>query len=310
MKNDDMQINNKFMQYIVALAQHQTITAAAESVFISQPAMSHFVHTLENRLGFKLFNRVGNRYIPTYEGTRYLYHARRIMLMESQMYSEFSEIKKTGRGQIRFALPTLRSEYILPRLISSYHRAHPNVDVIIRETHSRLLEKTLLAGDVDFAIMNGETKTPEIVTETISYEDVLLAVPPDHPCVGMGQRKEGSRYETIDLSLFQGEPFILQYPDQRTRQITDMIFGKAGFTPSVFMETHSIAAALGIVGSGVALCFAPELYVRNYHLTPQPRYFSLGMPETVYPISIAYLKNTYRPVYFLDFIQAAKAAIS
>lgn len=87
--SSDPQLNNKYMEYVVALAQHQTVSAAAEAMFISQPAMSHFIRSLENRLGVKLFNRVRNRYIPTYEGERYLFYARRIIALETQMRNEF-----------------------------------------------------------------------------------------------------------------------------------------------------------------------------------------------------------------------------
>lgn len=303
------QISNKNLEYIVALAQQKTISAAAESVFISQPAMSHFIHNLEDKLGFKLFNRVGNQYIPTYEGERYIFHARRIMALESQMVNDLVEIKKEGRGQIRFVLPTLRSAYILPRLVSSYHRLHPNVELIIQETHSRFLEKILVNGEVDFAIMNTTPKNPEVVSEFIRHDEVLIAVPQTHPLVSHGQHKDSSRFEIIDITLFRDEPFILQKPDQRTRQTADLIFKSSGFSPEVLLETRSIEAALGIVANGSGVCFVPETYVYQCNLANQPRFFSLGLTEALHDISIAYLKNAYRPKYYQDFIREVKSAV-
>lgn len=309
MSHDDLQLNNKAIEYVVALAEHKTISAAAEAVFISQPAMSHFIRSLEQRLGFKLFNRIGNQYIPTYEGERYLYHARRIMMDEAQMCSEFAEMKKEGRGQIRFVLPTLRSDYILPHLIALYHGLHPNVELIVREVHSRLLEKVLLNGEVDFAIMNTRIKSPDIASEFIRYDEVLLAIPADHPCAGMGLHTPDSRFPQIDISLFQNDQFILQKTDQRTRETADDLFRAAKISPRIMVETHSIEAALGIVGNGVGVCFAPETYIYQSRFAKQLRFFSLGYPEAVYDISIAYLKKSYHPRYYEDFIATTKTVI-
>ena len=56
------------LNYVLAIARHQNITRAAESLYISQPTLSKFLIALEHELGLKLFTRVGNRYTPTYAG--------------------------------------------------------------------------------------------------------------------------------------------------------------------------------------------------------------------------------------------------
>ena len=52
------------LNYVLAIARHQNITRAAESLYISQPTLSKFLIALEHELGLKLFTRVGNRYTP------------------------------------------------------------------------------------------------------------------------------------------------------------------------------------------------------------------------------------------------------
>ena len=80
-----LQINNKNMEYVAAVAQYDSITAAAESLYISQPALSRFISNLEKRIGVTLFQRVGNRFLLTYERERFLYHAKRIMEIEQEL---------------------------------------------------------------------------------------------------------------------------------------------------------------------------------------------------------------------------------
>ncbi len=300
--SSDPQLNNKYMEYVVALAQHQTVSAAAEAMFISQPAMSHFIRSLENRLGVKLFNRVRNRYIPTYEGERYLFYARRIIALETQMRNEFAEIRVAGHGQIRLALPTLRSAYILPSLVPAYRRLYPNVKLVT-------LEKMLLSGEADFAILNSPAKNSDTTSLFIRRDEILLAVPPDHPQIAGSQRRPDSPFDTIDIRLFREDGFILQYPDQRTRQTADHILQDVGLVPHVVIQTRSIESALKMVSQGVGICFAPETYIRQLDLCPPPRCFSLGSPHSVYDLSLAYRKNTYLPVYFQDFIQVVKQSL-
>ena len=65
----------KEARYILAIARHQSIGKAAESLYISQPSLSKYLKNLEERLGAPLFSRHENRYYPTYMGERYLHYA-------------------------------------------------------------------------------------------------------------------------------------------------------------------------------------------------------------------------------------------
>ena len=69
----------KEARYILAIARHQSIGKAAESLYISQPSLSKYLKNLEERLGAPLFSRHENRYYPTYMGERYLHYAEQIV---------------------------------------------------------------------------------------------------------------------------------------------------------------------------------------------------------------------------------------
>ena len=80
------------LQFITAIARHQNITKAAEALYITQPALSKFLASLENELGLKLFDRVDRKYIPTYAGGRYLEYARTILDTKASLDSELADI--------------------------------------------------------------------------------------------------------------------------------------------------------------------------------------------------------------------------
>lgn len=309
MNSSNLQIKNKYMEYVVALEKYGNISIAAEAMYISQPAMSHFIISLEDKIGFKLFNRVNNKYVPTYEGERYIYYAKKILALEDQMQNEFSNMDANGYGRIRLALPALRSSYILPILVPAYHKLYPNVKIVVQEVHSELLEKLLLEGEVDFAILNTKAKSKDTVSVLIRKEEILLAVSANHSFSGCGEKQNGSSFPFIDINLFRDDNFFLQYPNQHTRLAADQILSDAGFTPSVFMETHSIETSLKMVANGMGICFVPETYARQIMLPNSPVYFSLGSPHSVFDISLAYLKKTYQPNSFLSFIDTVKKTL-
>lgn len=60
------------LTYLLAIARQQNITRAAESLYLSQPTLSKFLKGLEGELGLPLFERLGNKYIPTYAGEQYI----------------------------------------------------------------------------------------------------------------------------------------------------------------------------------------------------------------------------------------------
>ena len=60
------------LNFVMAIAKHQNITKAAEALYVGQPTLSKFLMTLEQELGVKLFRRLGNKYMLTYAGERYV----------------------------------------------------------------------------------------------------------------------------------------------------------------------------------------------------------------------------------------------
>ena len=90
MNYDIYNIGNKTMQYLMAIKNYKNITAAANSLYISQPALSKYLQNLESRLGIQLFNRIGYQFYLTYEGVRFLEYAQRIISLEQCLSDEIT----------------------------------------------------------------------------------------------------------------------------------------------------------------------------------------------------------------------------
>ena len=82
------------LTYLLAIARQQNITRAAESLYLSQPTLSKFFKGLEGELGLPLFERLGNKYIPTYAGEQYIKKPRKSCLKKLYSISKRNALKE------------------------------------------------------------------------------------------------------------------------------------------------------------------------------------------------------------------------
>lgn len=291
---------NNTMKYILAINRHGNLTKAAEELFITQSALSKFLTNLEGKLGFVLFNRFGRKLVPTYEGSRFLHYAFETNMLEQQLAHEISDIENRNTGRLRFAVPLLRTPYILPHIVPQFIKTHPAVQLSIIEEHSNTLERLILDDKVDLALINRETKNPGIVRHNIRKNHLYIAVPKTHKIVEQCEKSHEWPAE-IDIALFKDDAFILQHRGQQTRELAEFIFEQAGITPKVLLTTRSIPAAMGLVACGCGICFLADVYV-NVKTDPPLQIFRIKNPYPALDIALAYRKNIYMPQYFHDFI--------
>ena len=96
------------LYYITMIADCQSITKAAQKLYISQPSLSHLVSKVEAELGVKLFDRTAYPITQTYAGERYVDTARQILRLNDNMRREFSDISEGTAGRITIGMPTER----------------------------------------------------------------------------------------------------------------------------------------------------------------------------------------------------------
>ena len=150
----------KDLTYIVAIAKYQNITKAAESLFITQPTLSKFLQNMEKNLGQKLFRKLGNRFLLTYAGERYVSKAIEILNLKKELDQEMGDIIKNNAGSLKIAFPSMRGTYMLPCTLPIFHSLYPNVTLDILEANSGILEEKILNGEIDLAFLTCQSEVP------------------------------------------------------------------------------------------------------------------------------------------------------
>lgn len=297
------------LQYVICIANNQNLTKASKELFISQPSLSKFLHNLENTMGTKLFNRLGNKFVLTYAGERYVEYAKRILMIKKDLDDEINDISKLRDGRLNVAFPQTRCSYMAPAILPAFKRNHPNIKINLMEASSNQLEKLVLNGKVDIAIFNGPTTNAALAYEILGKEEIVLVVSNDHPLAHCGQPIKESKYPWIDIKQFKNDPFILHYPEQRTEQIAAQIFNEQKILPQVILRTHSIEGSVRLAASGFGVCFVSENHIRHMNLEENPILFSIGHFRTEVELLAVYRKGAYLPQYARNYINIAKKCL-
>lgn len=296
----------KDLSYIIAIAKYQSITKAAESLYITQPTLTKFLQNLEKNLGQKLFKKLGNRFVLTYAGERYVAKAAEILHLKKELDMEMGDIVRNNAGSLKIAFPVMRGSYMLPCTLPIFNSLYPNVTLDILEAHSGLLENMILNGETDLAFFNLPVKSADIDYEIISHEELLLVLSSSHPLAKSGVAKDGCKYPWMDLRMMADEPFILQVPGQRTRQTVDRLLHAYDISPNIKLQTSNIRASVELAAQGYAACFVTETHLKHIHLDKKTVSFSVGEPCTTVDFVAAFRRGSYIPYHACEYIKIVK----
>ncbi len=300
-------MNFRELNYILAIARHQSITKAAESLYVSQPTLSKFLIALERDLGLKLFRRIGHKYLPTYAGERYVDKANQILRLKADLDAELADIIKRDVGVLNVALPRMRCSYLLPNILPAFKAVLPNVKVNVYEGNSAENDLRLLDGEVDVAFYSKPPVTnPLIEYEPLWQEEMLLCLRRGHPAGRFARPNPASRYLKLDPALLKDEILLQVMPEQRTRQIADDYLRERSLLFRNVMYTSNIPAIMELVAVGYGISFIFESNLQHrVGQSPIDRY-SFGEPRTVSNFVAAYRNGSYLPAYAREFIEITR----
>lgn len=244
----------RHFRYVQKIADERSFSRAAEKLYIAQPALSQYILNLERELGTKLFDRSKNPISLTYAGELFLEKAKLILEIENEIHNEIKNISNSDKGRLTIAISPNRGSYLLPKILPPFSQIYPNVEIKLMEGLTGDFADWLNRDEVDVAILAGPIKDDKLNNVPIQNEDVLLALPMDHPALEH-KFDVGGEYPILPLKALRNERFILSRPNQGLRNMADVLFEEEGFKPNVYLETQSFETAhrLALAGMGVAI---------------------------------------------------------
>ena len=268
-------MNIRKLEAFVRAVELGSLSKAAEELGYTQSGMSHMMQSLEEEIGFPLMNRTSAGISPNNEGQLLLPTIRELLGTNEALEQYIGKIKGSDTGRIRIASYASVATYWMPDIISAFCKDYPNVEVLITEAGSDIIQGMMERREVDLCLYaGGEAQGFDWIP---LCEDRLLAlVPPEHPL---------AKLDAVPLEAFLEEEFIMPMPgyDGEVHTILD----KLAHWPDILFSACSDYAIINMVTKGLGVSILPELLLKNYQNEavalpmdpPQYRMLGMGVPQ-------------------------------
>ena len=263
-------MDTKQLQYILKVAECQNITRAAEQLFVSQPALSHFISKAEEELGAKIFNRGTTPLTLTQAGEKYVKTARMILGLQESLKQEIENLKDCRSGEITLGLSDMRATVLLPFVLLEFRRLYPNVAIRTVESSSKEVENNVRNGVVEIGIIPLYDYGQDLSASVLYDEELLLVSASEVPS------HHGATRNWVSLGDMTGKDFILLHRPNRIRRAVDAMFIEHGVKPKSIFESCNNMTVYMMAASGLGLAIVPDSVVRIMNPMPIPRVYSIG----------------------------------
>lgn len=245
-----MNITLKQLKYFEAVAAQGHFGRAAETVGISQPALSMQIKELEEILGVALFERGARHVRLTQFGEDFAPRARDILRAVDEVGDLARMAKNDMSGTLRLGVIPTIAPYLLPAFIGHLTQDHPSLDINVRETLTPKLIEELTAGQIDAAIVALPVSEPSLEEVAVFEEDFVLVRPKSDAALPVPAARDLAKMQL--LLLEEGHCFrdqALAFCALRSPLRRDGLDGS------------SLSTLVQLVGAGIGVTLIPQMAV-------------------------------------------------
>ncbi|MFA9438165.1 LysR substrate-binding domain-containing protein [Uliginosibacterium sp. sgz301328] len=233
------------LQVFHAVAKHGSFTRAAETLFMTQPAVTFQIKQLEEQFNTRLLDRGHGRVSLTPAGEIVFAYAERILGLSDEMETRINELTDELTGVLTIGASPTIAAYWLPQLISKFKQKYPRVVPRVFVGNSENIENRVAAHDIDVGMVEKDSDDPDLEC-TLAYRDELMVVvPPGHML---------SKVSWVRAEDLQPFAFVDRDPGAAIRALAENFFRTSGVPPENLTraaELGSLAVIKQLVRDGV-----------------------------------------------------------
>jgi DNA-binding transcriptional LysR family regulator len=288
------------LQVFHTVARLLSFTKAAESLHMTQPAVTFQVRQLEEYFNTRLFDRTHNRISLTAAGQRVYEFSDRIFELYSEMENAVRDMTGEISGILVMGASTTIAEYMLPSLLGDFKKKYPDVNVHLRVSNSEGVVSMVENNDIDLGVVEAPVLNKNLVVEECRKDRLVAIVSPQHALAGNRQ---------VQVRELMGDSFIVREEGSGTREVIQDYLTGLGMNVAdmhVTMELGSPEAIKGAVEAGMGVSIVSEVTIHKELQLGTLVALELD-PPIERPFSFVHQKQKFRQRAMDELLEFARA---
>jgi DNA-binding transcriptional LysR family regulator len=273
------------LQVFHTVARLLSFTKAAETLHMTQPAVTFQVRQLEEYFNTRLFDRTHNRISLTEAGERVYEYADRIFDLYADMESSVREMTGEIRGALTIGASTTIAEYMLPALLGDFGSRFPEVTIHLRVSNSDGIVSMVENNAIDLGVVEAPVGNKNLVVEVCRLDQLVAIVPPNHNL---------AEKESVGIDELLEYHFICREEGSGTREVINEYLNQHCKTVlNISMELGSPEAVKGAVEAGMGVSVVSRATIQKELKLDTLRAVNL-VPKLERPFSFVHQKQKFR----------------
>ncbi len=250
------------LKTFVAIADHGSLSAAAQALYLTQPAVSKRLAALESTLELRLFDRIGKQARLTQAGSTLLPHTRELLMQAQSLKNMASNLKQEVSGPLLLGTSHHIGLHRLPKVLKIFRRSYPQVDLDIRFMDSEAACHAVQIGELELAIVTlPDPPGNKLKLKKIWDDPLCFVCAPDH---------ELAQRDAVTLQELTCYPAVLPGATTYTRAILERALRKQGLAITLGMATNYLETIKMLTDINLGWSLLPASMIRNSSLHQLP----------------------------------------
>ena len=292
-----MHITLRQLSIFTAIADHNSVTQASETLALSQAAASMSLKELELQLGTSLFDRHGKRLILNEHGRRFYPLAQHTLMSAQETENLF---KQSLNSHLRLGASSTIGAYTLPQYLAQFLTDNPHHQMQLKVANSEQIIEWLSNFQLDLGFIEGPIQHPDIQLTPWQEDELVIVCSPENPLASD---------QPVNLSHLQNQRWIMREQGSGTRTILEQLITPAFGTPEYFLEIGNAEGIKQAVMANAGIACVSKQTVKNELALGLVHCISLNQtPKLMRPLFLAIHKEKYITQgleQFIKFIQSS-----
>lgn len=255
-------LESQDLKVFLSVAKHLSFSKAGEELFLTQPAISKRIASLEEQLGKPLFERFRRKIFLTEAGELLLPQAKLILSKIEEASKQIQDLGDKVEGKLSIAFSHHIGLHRLPPYLKEYHQTYPDVSLDIQFVDSDAGYQKVLEAEAELAVITLKPEEEPLIRSTILWNDPLVFV--------CSHEHELHLCDDVNLQQLSEMEAILPSTETETRKVIDALFSNQKLTPTVSMDTNYLETIKTMVSIGLGWSVLPRTMTAGLELVHVP----------------------------------------